>query len=85
MKPSRGRMIAYAILIAVLPYHLLMNEYGPLDRFLEIGVLALIAYEVTVGGVLLSFCPRVSGLPTQTNQVSGESHSVRRRAFRADS
>ena len=29
--------------------HLLSNEYGPFDRFVELGVFALIAYEVVVG------------------------------------
>jgi hypothetical protein len=46
---SRKRRIAYLIMIALIIKHLFADSYGPLDRFLEIGVLLLIGYEVVVG------------------------------------
>jgi hypothetical protein len=46
---SRKRMALYLLITGAIIHHLLSTEYGPFDRFLEIGVLLLIAYEVVVG------------------------------------
>jgi hypothetical protein len=46
---SQGRRIAYLIMLCLIAKHLMSDSYGPLDRFLEIGVFLLIAYEVYRG------------------------------------
>ena len=48
---SRGRMIAYLVMLVLIAKHLLADSYGPWDRLLEIGVFLFIAYEVIVGTV----------------------------------
>lgn len=46
---SRRKVGAYLIMIGILLKQLFSGEYGPFDRFLEIGVLLLILYEVLTG------------------------------------
>jgi hypothetical protein len=46
---SRARRVAHLIMLCLIAKYLLSDSYGPLDRFLEIGVFLLIAYEVIVG------------------------------------
>jgi len=46
---SRGRIVAYVVMIAIIANHLFADSYGVWDRLLEIGVFSLIAYEVWVG------------------------------------
>ena len=46
---TNKRKVAYVIMLGVIVKHLLSHEYGPLDRFLELSVLILIAYEVVMG------------------------------------
>jgi hypothetical protein len=48
-KMTRKRAVTYLLLMGAIVKHLLSNEYGPFDRLLELGVFALIAYEVIVG------------------------------------
>jgi hypothetical protein len=43
---SRGRLLICLLLMGTILHHLFSNEYGPLDRFLEIGVFFLILYEI---------------------------------------
>jgi hypothetical protein len=46
---SQGRKVAAIVMLTVITRHLLSNEYGPFDRFVELGVLIFVAYEVIVG------------------------------------
>jgi hypothetical protein len=46
---TRRRAVAYVLMAGVILKHLLLGEYGLFDRFLEIGVFLLIAYEVVHG------------------------------------
>lgn len=43
---QRFHLIVRFVLMGELLKHLLSNEYGPFDRFLEIGVFLLILYEI---------------------------------------
>jgi hypothetical protein len=46
---SRGGRLAALLMMGLLLKHLLSNEYGPFDRFLEIGIFAFFAYEIAHG------------------------------------
>jgi hypothetical protein len=43
---TRRRAVAYLLMLGVIAKHLLSHEYGPWDRLIELGVFALILYEV---------------------------------------
>src|SRR6266481_1178140 len=46
---STARRVALIIMLTVIARHLLSGEYGPFDRIVELGVFALILYEVIYG------------------------------------
>ena len=46
---SRARRVAYIFMLGLIAKLLLLSEYGPFDRLLEMGVVALILYEVIAG------------------------------------
>ena len=47
---TRKRKVAYFLMVYLIIKHLLSHEYGLFDRLIELGVFALIAYEIIVSG-----------------------------------
>lgn len=46
---TRRRGAAYILMLCIIVRHLLSNEYGPFDRFVELGVFLFVGYEVVIG------------------------------------
>ena len=48
---TRRRAVVYLLMLGTIAKHILSHEYGPWDRLIELGVFALILYEVITGVV----------------------------------